>query len=91
VSRIAKITIGAVIAFIIVVYGLTKMVTAPFKSFAKNYIEQEDLMESHVGDTIIMRKDTLIVVDFSVISDTYTLDNGMTINRKIIENVEETE
>jgi hypothetical protein len=85
-SRITKITIGAVITFIIVVYGLTKMVTAPLEGLAKNYIEQEDLMESHVGDTIIMRKDTLIVVDFSTINDTYTLDNGMTINRKIIEN-----
>jgi len=85
-SRITKIIIGAVIAFIIVVHVLTKMIAKPLEGLVKNYTEQEDLMESHVGDTIIMRKDTLIIIDFSVTNDTYTLDNGLTVNRKIIEN-----
>lgn len=85
-NRITKITIGVLIAFIIVVYGLTKMITAPLEGFVKNYTEIEKLMESHVGDTIIMKKDTLIVIDFSVTNDSYKLDNGLTVNRKIVEN-----
>ena len=63
-----------------------KMITAPLEGFVKNYIEIEKLMESHVGDTIIMKKDTLIVIDFSVTNDSYKLDNGLTVNRKIVEN-----
>ena len=84
-SRITKTTIVTVVAYTILGYVLTKIIMIPLKGFVKNYTEQEELMESHIGDTIIMRKDTMTVIDFSVTDDTYTLDNGLTVNRKICE------
>lgn len=44
------------------------------------------IMESHIGETVVMNKDTLYVVDYSFFMKTYTLSNGTKIDQSFILN-----
>lgn len=46
---------------------------------------KKDEMETHIGDTIIISKDTLIVVNYSLWDGSYTLSNGVEVAGNLIE------
>lgn len=43
-----------------------------------------DKVESRIGTTIIYNKDTLMIVDYSILNKTYTLSNGIKVNYNLI-------
>jgi len=55
-------------------------------SVTEKYRDINNSMESHLGDTIVINKDTCIVTDYSFVNSSYTLSNGSTINMELIEN-----
>ena len=55
-----------------------------------NYMKTVDKIDnkykSHLGETFILEKDTLKIVDYSYWGSTYTLSNGKKINYNLVEN-----
>lgn len=52
---------------------------------AKNEIEQvTEEYKSHIGNEFVIGKDTLMIVDYSIWNENYTLDNGLKVNAKLI-------
>lgn len=45
-------------------------------------------IESLLGKSIVWKSDTLIVVDYSILNNTYTLEDGTVINMAIIEKLD---
>lgn len=48
--------------------------------------EEKQKIEAKIGKTIIMDKDTLIIVDYNSILETYKLNNGKEVSFKYAEN-----
>ena len=48
--------------------------------------KSEDKMKANLGKKIILEKDTLSIVDYSMFNNNYTLSNGKTISSHIVEN-----
>jgi protein associated with RNAse G/E len=48
--------------------------------------KNSDKMKANIGTEYILDSDTLKVIDYSILNDTYTLSNGAKINRLLIEN-----
>jgi hypothetical protein len=42
-------------------------------------------MQLNIGKKIIIEDDTLIVIDYSFFNDSYTLSNGICVNKSIVE------
>ena len=40
-------------------------------------------MESNIGEKVVLNGDTLMVTNYSVLDETYTLENGVEINCKL--------
>lgn len=62
-----------VFGFILIVYVLS---------------EYDSEMNSHIGDKIVIKGDTLMIIDRSSWGDRYILDNGLEISPELIDNVE---
>ncbi len=43
-------------------------------------------MKSHVGETVIIDKDTLTIVDYSFMDNNYTLGNGLKVSEAFLQN-----
>jgi len=86
-NRVKNIFIPAVILMIIIF--LLLMVSIKFLFNIGSKIQEDANMQiiemkSHIGDTTIIKEDTLIIIDYSIIDDTYTLSNGIKINKSFI-------
>lgn len=46
--------------------------------------EMDDEYKSNIGKEIILEKDTLTIVDYSLWDETYTLSNGVKVNTDFI-------
>lgn len=54
-----------------------------------NLIDQIDqAMSQRIGDTIVVMKDTLLIVDYSVSRKSYIMNNGTELSEKLIETYE---
>lgn len=49
--------------------------------------KEEDLYKLQIGQKIILEKDTLTVVDYSLITETVTLSNGIKVNASMVFNL----
>ena len=68
------IVLTIVITFVMLSHSLTNAIT--------------DLVaevEVNVGESLILNNDTLIIVDYSLLNNTYKLDNGVDINFELAE------
>lgn len=45
-------------------------------------------MKVHVGKAVAMHKDTLMIVDYSMIMNMYKLENGTWVNPELIDKIE---
>ncbi len=43
-------------------------------------------MKSHVGETVIIDKDTLTIIDYSFTDNNYTLGNGLKVSEAFLQN-----
>lgn len=58
-------------------------------SFSISYFVIEKVNEhrvdiyEHVGDTVTYENDTVVIIDYSLIDETYTLSNGKVVSTKL--------
>lgn len=48
------------------------------------YQKEDSLMKVNVGRKILCEKDSLTIVDYSFWNDTYTLSNGVKVNKNLV-------
>lgn len=46
----------------------------------------EEEMSSNVGESLVIDGDTLTIVNYSIVSNSYTLSNGVEIDKSFLEN-----
>ena len=51
-------------------------------------VKSVDSRESLVGKSIVLKKDTLMILNFNTLKDTYSLENSLEIDADLIENLE---
>ena len=55
---------------------------------ASNSIGGEiDKMKENVGQKVILKNDTLMIIDYSLLNDNYTLEDGRTISSSFLDKV----
>ena len=57
------------------------VVFAAIKKSGENYRNKKSM----IGKSIVIKKDTVMIIDHSLFSNTYKLDNGLKLNCKIID------
>lgn len=67
--------------FVVAVYLLIFLIGKVFIDSAK---EEAKKYESKIGDKFVLGKDTLIIIDCSMLGESYTLSNGVKINYKLV-------
>jgi hypothetical protein len=56
---------------------------------ASNSIGGEiDKMKENVGQKVIIKNDTLMIIDYSLLNDNYTLEDGRTISSDLVSKLE---
>ena len=78
--------ISGLIVIVIVVLCVV-LLSSNFNKCTREITDTHDQMESKVGSTVVIDKDTLIVVDFSWIKDCYILNNGLSVNRAYVDSI----
>lgn len=77
---VAKLMLTALVIFLAGVAGfmyLVSIATADYKKQHQPYIDK-------IGDTIVLKKDTLIIVDYSVLNQSFKLSNGAEVAKSLI-------
>jgi len=54
------------------------------KDCSDNMFDEIDNFQGVVGDTIIFQNDTLMIIDCSILNNSYTLEDGRTINSELV-------
>lgn len=57
-------------------------------SMISDFNEITDKKESYVGTKVLIGKDSLSVVNYSLFGDTYTLENGVKVDKSLVEKEE---
>lgn len=57
------------------------------ESVFDTYRKTEANMKAEIGTRILYTKDTLFIVDYSMLNDTYTLSNGIKINKELLKSI----
>ena len=70
-----------VLAFVVLIVCLFIFIGIIMK--ANN--EEVTVYEQMIGDTVIINKDTLIVVDYSRLDATVTLSNGVKVSKSLVQ------
>lgn len=52
----------------------------------KTLIKEQQQYREHIGETHILEKDTLTIVDYSLFKESFTLSNGVEVNKNLIIN-----
>jgi len=68
----------SVIAFLVVMAYYINLTVSDMKK------DHEDTYENMVGKKILLDKDSVTIIDYSILHETYTLSNGKTISIKLI-------
>ncbi len=88
----ANLKVLGVIIFLVIVitgsYFLHQANEKITKNNKKQLEEYTDGVESILGSKVIIDKDTLTIIDYSIFSQNYTLSNGSKISFKLIEKLE---
>ena len=70
--------VGFGLLYFLIYFGIAR-------PLSKSLNEYQTEMKSHLGDTVVLNKDTCIITDYSMFDDSYTLSNGSTVNIDLIE------
>lgn len=80
--------IAIAIGFILILALLILLLCGLIKSYNNNlkeaYVKKKETMELFVGKKIVVGRDTLIVVNFSVMGEEYTLSNGCKVTETFV-------
>ncbi len=80
-----KMIITAIIG-IVVMALLYATAASIFISGLSDISDKADVYELNIGKTIVIDKDTLTIVNYSLINESYALSNGTNVNVKLVEN-----
>ena len=72
------------IAFISLVIILAILVSSITSKVSSSIKKAEEKYEKHIGKEYILDKDTLTIIDYSILDETLILSNGTSINYKLI-------
>ena len=81
-GTIMKMGLGLVL-FVIV---LTSLLGSAFKDIGKIVTDVDDKYKKHLGEKYIIDKDTLTVIDYSLISENFILSDGRKVHYTLIRN-----
>ncbi len=73
---------GAVLFCLMIVFLVFLM--QGINSQYKNHIDKVQL---NIGKKVILYKDTLLIINYSIIDNTYTLSNGVKVASELIEQI----
>jgi len=79
-----NIKIVAPITFIILIIGAIYLVNNIFTKAGEEIKTIQNEYKSYIGETYIMKKDTLLIIDYSMFKETFTLSNGVEVNSSLI-------
>lgn len=79
-KSIIFVLLTGVLMTVLMVLLLTSTVNSARTEVETRYQE----MQSFVGDTVIINKDTLVITDFSTIDETFTLSNKVRIHKSFV-------
>ena len=79
-----------VLFFLLLVFWLfgTAYFIANISNGASNEIRSR---EKNIGKSVVLKKDTLTIIDYSFINNTYTLEDGRDISVELLETIKVTE
>ena len=72
---IALVACGAVMIYVL---------NSTFNDVSKQIKEEEKKYKKHIGNTYVMDKDTLTIVDYSMFEENFTLSDGRKVNYSLI-------
>lgn len=61
------------------------MILIVFIIFLIVHKNKENRCKAKIGTQIVLYSDTLMIIDYSLLNDNYTLSNGMKVNFELIE------
>ena len=73
------VLIALVIGFVLCAHWLTYLI-------ASEVGKEKNKYKSRIGQKIVFEKDTLTIVDYSSIMETFTLSNGVNVNASMVFN-----
>lgn len=76
------------IVFVLCIFFLVSMCNGNITKWTNEIEGQDATMESHIGDTVILAGDSLVVSNYSMWNSEYILSNGATVARKLVEDGE---
>lgn len=82
-----KIFDKAFVSMLVLLLILVVLLLFFLNMWANDVGKEKEKFEKHIGEQYILNKDTLIIVDYSMFKETFTLSNGKEINYKLIENM----
>ena len=72
------------IILIIIAILLGTLVHFIAKGFNNIKEAEKQKYEHHIGETLIINKDTLTIVNYSILYETFILSNGTSVNYKMV-------
>lgn len=73
--------------FVFFLFGTAYLITN-ISNGASNEIR---IREKNIGKSVVLKKDTLTIIDYSFINNTYTLEDGRDISVELLETIKVTE
>lgn len=75
--RVIIFLLSIIILIIFFFYGIIKI--------SSTYNESSNDMSANIGKQIVLGKDTLVVIDYNSVMENYTLSNGLSVSKQIVE------
>lgn len=86
-----KTIIGSAIVFIFLVVLSAYLIFSSVDEIKSEYSKAENSIKKEVGKKVILEKDTLTIIDYSILNDTYTLSNGVKVSFELVEKLKKVE
>ena len=64
------------------------LVFVAFHFSVNMFLKFDQVIKDHVGDRLIINKDTLIIMDYSILNETYTLSDKNKISFELLDHIE---
>lgn len=68
---------GLIVCMVLLIHLMSNQVKDQWK-------QEEDKYSSKIGTKFFLGKDTLLIVDYSILKETFTLSNGQIINFNLV-------
>lgn len=72
------------ITIVIIGFIMYVLVSSFFVIFFTKIEKEKDSYERYIGKKMILDKDTLTIINYSIISETFTLSNGQKVTYKLV-------